>query len=163
MGRIVVGVLISLFVVISCCIVFLVVISEKEYHIVDTIVSNKGARTTVFAFVEIATLDTVQMMKIGDDFLEKYTTPNKFTIAVVHFYRIRDTTELTEISKHTIRTQFPKLAPNISKLRYVPNGYLYRAFSGEVFGLGLPKKTLKPTSVYIPKKGVLARDIMKDF
>ncbi len=163
MGRIVIGVLVTLFVIIAGCIVFLVVISEKEYHIVDSIISHKGPRTTVFAFVEVTTLDTIQMMKIGDEFLEKYNAPNKFTIAVVHFYRIQDTASLTDEAKVTIQTQFPKLAPNVSKLRYVPNGYLYRAFSGDVFGVNLPKKTLKQTSIYIPQKGVLARDIMKDF
>lgn len=163
MGRIVIGILVTLFVVIGACIVFLVVITEKEYHIVDSIISHKGPRTTVFAFVEVKNLDTIAMMKIGDEFLEKHHSPNKFTIAVVHFYRIQDTASLTDEAKITIQNQFPKLAPNVSKLRYVPNGYLYRAFSGDVFGVNLPKKTLQKTSIYIPKKGVLARDIMKDF
>ncbi|MFC2130386.1 hypothetical protein ACFLSQ_03015 [Bacteroidota bacterium] len=143
----------------------------SENKPVDFVIEEVFADSTVngkiyFGFVAVDKYDEEEMDEYGRNFLTKQVTLDVIrkdvpVIAVVHYYDLGDTVELTDELKANIKRNYPQMNEVQENLQCVKKGYIYTGFSKKIEGLNMPRDTLFETTVIIPRNGIKAQDVLK--
>ncbi|MCO5250506.1 MAG: hypothetical protein M9949_03685 [Candidatus Kapabacteria bacterium] len=138
---------------------------HSEYKIVDYFTDSTDRGKFVFLFVETDTIIQDDILNWTKEFKSKDTIMRVEHDSILHvlisYFYIPDVyDEIPEEQAVILREKYKN--PEITnKLLLAKNGAVYTGFSKITEGMPFPKDTVILTSVFVPKKGYKAVDILK--
>lgn len=133
------------------------------YEITDMIREQRGGEQTSVYFVRVADYDSLSVRGVAEDVTRKTLDSNVINPGTVrrflyHVYATSDTSELTQDMLDELAYTNPGITDPASKLRVVRNGWMIQ-YMFAANRLQPREFSMKRTYFYIPKTGIMARDI----
>lgn len=133
------------------------------YETVDMIREERGEENTSVYFIRVADYDSVSVREVTQEITRKtldsaVVDPVKNRRFLYHIFTTADTSELTQDMIDELAYTNPGITDPTSKLRVVKNGWLvqYLFASNRL----QPREfSMRRTYFYMPKTGILARDV----
>ncbi|MBS3999072.1 MAG: hypothetical protein KGZ71_01175 [Desulfobulbaceae bacterium] len=138
---------------------------HSEYKIVDYFTDSTDRGKFVFLFVETDTIIQSEILDWTKEFKSNDTIMRVAHDSILHvlisyFYIPKEYDEIPEEQAVILREKYKN--PEITnKLLLAKKGAVYTGFSKITEGMPFPKDTVILTSVFVPKKGYKAIDILK--
>lgn len=154
------------FIFIAVTIIFFLSCSrDPNFKIVDYFVDSTERGKFVFLFVETDTLIQNKMLEWTSEFktsdtLMRVENDTIFNVLISYFYVPGIYDEITEEKSAELQEKYNN-TEIAKKLLLAKNGAVYTGFSRVIEGLPYPKDTIMMTSVFVPRKGYKAIDILK--
>jgi len=133
------------------------------YEVTDMIREQRGGEQTSVYFVRVAEYDSMSVRGVTEDLTRKTLDSNVIDPAATrrflyHVYATSDTAELTQDMLDELAYTNPGIVDPASKLRVVRNGWMIQ-YMFAANRLQPREFSMKRTFFYIPKTGIMARDI----
>lgn len=139
--------------------------SKPKYEIVDLYTDSTDKGKFVFLFVETKSKSKNDLMnwandvKMRDNLLDM-PDQTKPSVLTVYFYNPSDTTELIEEIAKKLKIAYSGQSEFTQKINYSPNGWQYIGHNDSNI-TKIPKDTVFQTTVFVPKTGYRAYEIIK--
>ena len=158
---------------------YLIFSKPFEYNVLDEISEQSEAGNVLFLFVDVNDLDSNAILKASKKLLKERVIdlykdieiPNDIHhhheemgqhLLIAYFYRQGDTAAVPEAMKNVLKTKFPRNEIVKYQLNYISEGFMYTGLYSP-FEKKVRIDSLSPkTMLFVPKEGILAKDIMKD-
>ncbi len=139
---------------------------KSEFEIVDYFIDSSDKGKFVFLFIKTDTIIASNIMKWASDFQNQDSTmyvqsEDILKVLIANFYTDKSITSIPEDEAITLRSKYQNNPGIVEKLDMASQGAIYTGFSRYAEGMPFPRDTVILTSVYIPKPGHKAIDIMK--
>lgn len=152
--------LILLALLLTCC------AHKSKFEIVDYFVDSSDRGKFVFLFVKTDTIIASNIIEWTSNFQNQdsimyVNNPEILKVLIANFYTQKSITHVPEEEAVALRNKYQNNPEIVEKLDMAKQGAIYTGFSRYVEGMPFPRDTVILTSVYIPKPGYKAIDIMK--
>ena len=133
------------------------------YEQVDMIREERGPEITSVYFIRVADYDSLSVREVTQEITRKtldsnIVAPTSGRRFLYHIFTTADTSELTQDMIDELAYTNPDIADPGSKLRVVKNGWMVQFYFAPS-RLQPREFSMKRTYFYMPKTGILARDV----
>lgn len=139
--------------------------SDRNYEIIDSFIDTSDYGKMVFMFIETESRAEPYLKYVAETIFSTHPdlqhNDSQLVVMVAHFFSRDDTVPPPQKVLDKLKLDYPHTKNLEKRLDYIPDGYVYTAFSHEVAGLDVPQDSLFQTAIFVPKFGIKARDVLK--
>lgn len=139
---------------------------RPKYNVVDFFTDSTDKAKIVFMFVEVNSLNDNFLYNVSRNLKADHPSmtnnpPGMLSILVAHYYQIEDTVPPGENMLRRLESFNPQNSDLKNKLDFIENAKVYTGANKKVPSFVMPMDTLFPAPIFVPKKGVKAKDVLK--
>lgn len=139
--------------------------SGRKYEITDYFIDTSDYGKIVFMFVETSSKNEKYLQFAAETIFSTHPDleekDSMLVVLIVHFFSRESAEEPPNEVIAKLRADYPHAKDLEARLDYIPDGFVYTAFSREVPGLDVPQDSLFQLPIFVPKLGIKARDVLK--